>query len=159
MARLADLWTWLPEDAWEDAVAKAYVPSRYAVCLHDDGTPTPASASDHFSRLPEAARDLLADARQLHMSSLADVDPGNFARAEGSTEYCFDLATEEARILATTLDEAEGIEMRPHRSYDGSDLTYLLSVSLEDYNMNPFGAVTLTIWPMLPHGVPAFTGA
>lgn len=159
MERLAELWSWLPDSAWEDRDAKAYVPSRYAVCMHENGNVAPNDATDHLSALPAAARDLLAGAGQLHVDALVDIDPAGFAWLEGSTEYCYNLATEEARVLAATLDEAGGIEKLPHREYDGSEMTYLVSVSLEEYNNNPFDAITLTFWPMLPHGVPALTGA
>ena len=156
--RLAELWSWLPDGAWEDTEAMAYVPSRYAVCMDDGGNVASSDASDQLSALPEAARDLLAGARQLQMDALVGVDPAGFAWLEGSAEYCFDIATEEARSLATTLDDA-GIEELPHRWYDGSEVTYLFAVSLEEYNNDPFNRTTLTIWPMLPHGVPAFIGA
>jgi hypothetical protein len=154
--RLAELWSWMPAGAWEDTEAKAYVPSRYAVCMHG-ATVAPTGGSDHLSSLPAAARDLLAGARQLHMDELIGVDPAGFAWLKGSTEYCYDITTEDARSLATTLEDG-GIDELPGRpTYDGSEVTYLLSVSLEEYNGNP--GITLTVWPMLPHGVPAFTGA
>jgi hypothetical protein len=156
--RLAELWSWLPDGAWEDKGPKPYVPSRYAVCVHSGGYAAPTGASDHLSALPAAARDLLASARQLQMNSLVDVDPAGFAFAEGSTEYCYDIATEEARTLAVILDEA-GSEELPHRWYDGSEVTYVISTGLEDFSGVGFNGVTLMLWPMLPHGVPALTGA
>jgi hypothetical protein len=159
MERLAELWSWLPEDAWEDAETKPYVPSRYAVCLHHNGNTAPADAPDSLALLPVAARNLLAGASQLQVADLAALDPAGMAWLEGSNEYCYDVTAVEARTLATTLSGAEGIEEIPQRSYDGSEVFYLLSVTLEEYNAYPFNAITLAIWPMLPHGVPAFTGA
>jgi hypothetical protein len=158
MERLAELWSWLPDDAWEDAETKPYVPSRYAVCLHYNGNTAPTDAPDGLSLIPVAARNLLANASQLQ-TELAAVDPGGMVWLEGSNESCYDVTAEEARTLATALNGAEGIEELPQRSYDGSEVFYLLSVTLEEYNQNPFNAFTLAIWPMLPHGVPAFTGA
>jgi hypothetical protein len=156
--RLAGLWSWLPTGAWEEIEAKPYVPSRYAVCLHHNGNTAPADAPDGLALLPVSARNLLANASRLQVADLAAVDPGLMG-LQGLNEYCYDVTTEEARTLATTLNGAEGIDELPQRSYDGSELFYLLSVTLEEYNANPFNAITLAIWPMLPHGVPAFTGA
>jgi len=156
MERLAELWSWLPEEAWEDTDAKAFVPSRYAVCLNDDGTASPDP--DVLSLLPAATQDLLSRASQLQMDALVAVDPAGFALEEGSTMYCYDMTTEDARILAATLDEG-GVEMLPHRWYDGGEVFYILSKTVAEYNRNPFNTISLAIWPMLPHGFPAFTGA
>jgi hypothetical protein len=122
--RLAELWSWLPADAWVDQEAKAYVPSRHAVC---DVVPS--------SRLPTAAQDVLATARRIDLAALG---------FEGWSETCFDIATEEARALVTILEAAGSKEHPQSRgSWSGSEVFY----------------DQLSLWPMLPHGVPAFTGA
>jgi hypothetical protein len=154
--RLAQLWSWLPEDAWVDQEAKAYVPSRYAVCVHQGGYVNPADATGHLAGLPASAQDLLATARGLEMAALVEVDPAGLEFA--GDESCFDIRTEEARALAGIL-EAAGSEELPHRSYDGSELTYVISRDGESSTGLGFNGITLTLWPMLPHGVPAFTGA
>jgi hypothetical protein len=148
--RLAKLWSWLPEDAWEDAETKPYVPSRYAVCFLGRSV-APIDPSDHLSALPAAAQNLLSNATQLQVAELAARDPAGMA-LQGSNDDCYDVTAEEARTLATILNSAEGIE---EISYDRPEVFYLLSVTREEYN----ATITLAIWPMLPHGVPAFTGA
>ncbi len=157
--RLAELWVWLPDSAWEDTMPRPYVPSRYAVCVHSGGYVAPTDVSEHLAELPAAAQDLLAGAPRLHMASLADVDPAAFAGAAESAEYCFDITTEEARTLAMALTEA-GVEELPHRPEDGSEVWYVVSRGLdENFTGTGFDGVTVALWPMLPHGVPAFTGA
>jgi hypothetical protein len=159
MERLAELWSWLPDRAWEDTEAKAYVPSRYAVCTHSGFYGIPTGTAGLPSELPAAIHASLARARQLHLESLVGVDPAGFHGAEDSTEYCFDLPTEEARNLAMTLDEA-GVEEPLRVQYSGSAVFYELSELLdEDSAAAGFNGITISLWPMLPHGVPAFTGA
>jgi hypothetical protein len=77
---------------------------------------------------------------------LVEIDPAGIGRirkdrtaTEAPTGSCFDLSAGEALQLAGVLDEA-GAEA--------------------DFGTTELGeVVTLTIsWPMLPHGVPAFTG-
>jgi hypothetical protein len=158
-SRVADLWLWLPDTAWDDTEARAFVPSRYAVCVHDGGYVSPADASDHLAALPAAAQDLLAAAPRLDMGTLVELDPAGLRPLVGATGSCFDVATDDARSLAGILDDA-GAEQLPHRPYDGSEVTYVLTHGTDEVSTPPgFDGVTLTLWPMLPHGVPAFTGA
>lgn len=147
--RLATMWEWLPDDAWVDEQAKPFVPSSSAACVHRNGFVEPVDPSDPVSLLPASVQELLGAAPVLHLADLADVDPGGFAWLEGSGEDCFVLTTDEARLLAAALDDA-GIEEFPQRSNDFSDVGYPIADSSD---------ATLGIWPMLPHGVPAFTGA
>jgi hypothetical protein len=155
---VADLWSWLPQGAWAQPEPMAYVPSRYAVCLHSGGYVEPANIAEHVSKLPLSAQQLLANARKLYISELAEVDPAAFGGAQDSDEYCFDITTEETRTLVTALDEA-GLEELPHRSYDGGEIFYVISEGAEDFSGVGFDGVTVGIWPMLPHGVPGLTGA
>lgn len=156
--RIADLWSWVPRDAWVQPEAIAYVPSRYAVCIHNGGIVEPMKATEHLSDLPPAAQELLAEARVVRMSDLADVDPAGFATAAGSTGDCFDITTQRARALVAALDEA-GLKELPQRPYDGGEIFYVISSGLDQSPGAGFDGVTLAIWPMLPHGVPALIGA
>ena len=53
-----------------------------------------------------------------------------------------------------------GVEELPHRPYDGSEVFYVISSGFDENSTGPgFDGVTLALWPMLPHGVPALTGA
>jgi hypothetical protein len=139
MERLAGLWSWLPEEAWADTEESAYVPSGYAACLD----------SQYLAGLPTASQSLLAGARQFRIDEMADLDPAGFTLVGEWTDNCHILTTEEARTLATELS-ASGVEERPPNSYDGSEIFYSIPSELD---------ATLALWPMLPHGVPAFTGA
>lgn len=140
------------EEAWIDAESTAYVPSRYAACF-DDGS-GPVDTSEYLSQLPKAPRDLLASARRLALSGLVEIDSASTAWAKDSTAFCFDLATEEARMLVMALDEA-GVEAID----DGARDEYLVSGSLPEPEDYPeFNATVLSFVPILPHGVPAFTG-
>jgi hypothetical protein len=72
------------------------------------------------------------------------------------TGYCYDLTTEEARNLATRLTKG-GVEMAAGRESEG---IYIVSKPPGDDRSDPWNGWTLFIlWPMLPHGVPALTGA
>jgi hypothetical protein len=157
--RLSQLWSWLPDRAWDDTEAKAYVPSRYAVCLYRGYYVLPADMSNQLNRLPEAARSLLFGARHLDMAALAEADPAGF-ELSGVDDgvYCFDISTEEARTLVTALDDA-GVEEWPERPYDGSEVSYFVPKDPNTVGGPRDGDLTLTLWPILPHGVPAFTGA
>jgi hypothetical protein len=157
--RLATMWEWLPDDAWVDEQANPFVPSGYAACVHKDGYVEPVDPSDPVSLLPASAQELLGAAPVLRLADLVNVDPGGFAWLEGSGEDCFVLTTDEARLLAAALDDA-GIEEFPQRSYDFSDVGYpIADGEIADPGGIGSSEVTLGIWPMLPHGVPAFTGA
>lgn len=138
-ARMSEPWSWLPEDAWADTEESAYVPSRYAACLN----------SQYLAALPTAARSLLAGAGEFRIDEMADLDPAGFTLVGPWTHQCYIFTVEGARTLLTELS-AGGIEERPPNSYSGSEIFY--SISSE-----PDGEFSL--WPMLPHGVPAFTGA
>ena len=153
--RLAELWLWLPDAAWADKEMRPYVPPRHAVCVHGVA---PSDASDHLASLPASARDLLAGVGQLHMDEMVVIDPAIFAWFGSSNEYCYVVARDEARTLITTLDAA-GFEAVPHGGYQPSPLSFPLSKSVDEYLNNPLNTITLVVWPMLPHGVPAFTGA
>ena len=114
--------------------------------MHSHGITAPTDASEHLSELPAAAQDLLANARQLRMDSLADLDPAGltFASEEGAGgTYCFDISTEEARALAMIFDDA------------GWENSLIEPTTVGYANSEGLG---LNLWPMLPHGVPAFVG-
>jgi hypothetical protein len=153
--RLGEVWSWLPASAWDDTQAKAFVPSHYAACMQSDFVDA-IDPTEHVSQLPAAARDMLAGLPKLHRNELVKLDPAGmgFLNPAG---YCYDLTTDEARELATALTEG-GVEMPSGRE---ADLIFIASKPAGDDRSDPVGVnwTLLTLWPMLPHGVPAFTGA
>ncbi|MET0696401.1 MAG: hypothetical protein ABWZ58_03135 [Acidimicrobiia bacterium] len=143
--RLSDLWSWLPQSAWEDTEARAYVPSRYAVCIYSNRFATATEPTKHLSELPATAQEMLSGAAKVSMDELLTLDPAAFAFTPGDAadgEYCSIITTEEARSLARTFDDA-GWE---------KDAFGVVQYTTSE-------RVVLTFWPMLPHGVPGFTGA
>jgi hypothetical protein len=72
-ARLADLDGWLPDGAWADPVPRAYVASRYSVCVHvadptsppsqDHLLPPPVDPAEIVALLPQEAQAILAKDR------------------------------------------------------------------------------------------------
>lgn len=90
-ALVTDAASWLPASAWRVREIRAYVPSKYAVCV--GGRPL-IEPSRLLPLIPEPARSLLR-ARE-------------FAPHEWSG-HCTDLTTEEARALREALDAA-GLE-------------------------------------------------
>jgi hypothetical protein len=147
--RLGKLWSWLPASAWEDAEAKAFVPSHYAACMQSDSVDA-IDPTEHVSRLPAAARDMLAGTPELHTNELVNLDPAGMEFLN-PTGYCYDLTTDEARELANALTEG-GVE-KP--SGNEAELIFIASKPSGDDRSETW----LTLWPILPHGVPAFLGA
>jgi hypothetical protein len=94
-ARLADLATWLPANAWKDLQTKAFVPSSYSVCYEGgNGVGLPRV----LALLPRAAGDLLRaqENKPMPYTNLAGTFPS----------WCSELTTEEARKLERILDGA-----------------------------------------------------
>ncbi len=116
--------SWLPASAWEVRRIRAYVPSRYAICLAVGGPAPPIEPSRILPLLPEPAQDLLR-AREF---------------AAGG---CTDLTTAEARALGDALNTA-GLEQFRGQRIDLSVLAYRLEIS------GRIGAVFFE--PYLPHG-------
>lgn len=86
-----DVTSHLPKRAWADRTIRAYVPSRYAVCV--DGS---ARENERlWSLLPARAKDVLRGNR---------VGP---PRSQQPIEHCWDVTTREARALAVTLADAK----------------------------------------------------
>lgn len=126
-ALITDAASWLPASAWEVRKIRAYVPSRYAVCLAVGGPAPPIEPSRILPLLPEPARDLLR-AREF---------------APGARGGCTDLTTAEARALGDAL-KAAGLEHFKGQRIDLSVLAYRLEIS------GRIGAVIFE--PYLPHG-------
>jgi hypothetical protein len=94
--RLANPASWLPEGAWSDRRIGAYVPRRYSICL---------DAPNGLARLPGTVSDIVrATATKLRVTG--DWSPDS---------DCYGLTTEDARGIATTLEEA-GIHLDKHSS-------------------------------------------
>ena len=128
-ARLEDLVSWLPANAWEDPELRAYVPSQYSVCYM--GRDEALERSRILDMLPAPAADLLRALATTRSEVNASRGPIPF--------WCSVVTTEEARQLAGILEDAGAFRRRPELSYsyspsDGS--AELVDIGLE---------------PVLPH--------
>jgi len=123
-ARLADPASWLPASAWEDQEIKAYVASRYSVCLIAHGI----GLSRILASFPRPAEDLLRtwDRTYEEIPQLVGL-PLDL--------WCSDVTTEETRALAQILEDA-GIQEVDF----GDSLEYELQSD-----------VVLSFGPLLPH--------
>jgi hypothetical protein len=128
-ALITDAASWLPASAWEVRKIRAYVPSRYAVCFAEAGSPLPIEPSYILPLLPEPAQVLLR-ARE-------------FAPAPWGGPPCTDLTTEEARALDEALNAA-GLKQFNDRRIDPYVLAYRLEIP------GPIRAIMFE--PYLPHG-------
>ncbi len=125
-ALVTDAASWLPASAWEVRKIRAYVPSRYAICLAVGGPGPPIEPSRILPLLPERAQDLLR------------------ARPFAPWGGCTDLTTAEARALGDALIAAGLEQFRDDQRIDLSVLAYRLEIS------GRIGAVFFE--PYLPHG-------
>jgi hypothetical protein len=135
-ARLSDPGKWLPASAWVERDSRAYVASKYAVCYSGWPPDQQVEQSRLLALLPPAVRDLLGDA-PLRQGPLFG-EPGNFRPSYG---YCADMTTDEARAIATGLDDAGFHESGSSR----------LNYRIEAPGSNP-GEVDVSFEPYLPHG-------
>lgn len=114
--------------AWVDPTLRPYVPARYAIC-------------NELSDFPVAARDLLRGKEQLF--DIAGPNPSDVGGVGQKGVYCFEIATEDARVLDGILAD-QGIES--NLDVDGGAVE------------NPQGFVygeyvrLANYWPILPHG-------
>jgi hypothetical protein len=109
-AQLVDPGSWLPASAWENREIRAYVGSRYEVCLVVQpsspwgtyGNAQPLELSEILTMIPAAAADVLREAEfTVTGQTLFD---GRTPR----NDYCSDITTEKAQAIAKALD-AEGL--------------------------------------------------
>jgi hypothetical protein len=126
-ARLTDL-SWLPASAWKQRTITAYVPSRFKVCAavmskNGGGRDQGMSAARIVALLPEAAQNVLRDREW----NAREAGPG-----------CFAVTTNEARPLATALEDA-----MPAKK---GRLSYRFDAP------GPSRQVWITFNPYLPHG-------
>ena len=126
-ARLADL-SWLPASAWKQRTITAYVPSRFKVCAvvmskDGGGHVQEMSPARIVALLPEAAQKVLRDREW----NAREAGPG-----------CFAVTTNEARPLATALDDA--VPAKKGR------LVYRFNTKA------PSRQVLIAFNPYLPHG-------
>jgi hypothetical protein len=98
-ARLTDPASWLPPSAGEGLEIRAYVPSRYAVCYGAWPPDRSLQPARILTLLPAAAQDVLR-ARDSRQRARTD-DSGVLGY-----DACSEMTTEEARVLAETLDDA-----------------------------------------------------
>jgi hypothetical protein len=93
------------------------------------------------------------------MASLVEVD-AEMVNKEGWPD-CSEISTTEARALGMILDEASGVTKQREGSdylYDVSGVTYVIPTGLDEDSEPGPDEFWLTLWPVLPHGVPAFAG-
>jgi hypothetical protein len=95
-ARLADL-AWLPASAWEDPEIRAFVPSRYMVCIETD---VEVGLDGALASLPQPAEDLVRT---------WDWTAEQFI--QGYFLWCSPETTAEARALAKSVEDAGNFEL------------------------------------------------
>ena len=127
-ARLADL-AWLPARAWEDPEIRAFVPSRYMVCIETD---VEVGLDGALASLPRPAEDLVRT---------WDWTADQFI--QGYFLWCSPETTVEARALARSVEDARNFELV---SRDVFGLVYEL-VQRDPLAMD----VGVGFEPMLPH--------
>jgi hypothetical protein len=93
--RLEDPASWLPASAWEDPEIRAYVPSRYSVCLQGKKG---LGLSRVLALLPESAGDLLGAQENTRET--------NTNQAGTFVSWCSELTNDEARVLERRMDDA-----------------------------------------------------
>jgi hypothetical protein len=132
-ARLEDLTSWLPESAWEERAPKPFVASRYSVCLEtDEGQGLEAA----LVTLPRPAADQLRGLRWTH--EVIELVPGRST----IDVWCSFVMTEEARIIAEAIDEAD-------TAYSVRRDVFGLRYAFEQRDADT-ADVTLTFEPALP---------
>ena len=104
--RLTSPGSWLPATAWVDREVKAYVPATYAVCSGGWPPDRPIERARLLSLLPPAAADLLRAKGTTRHEGLFG-SPGDFHVV---VDHCSDVTSEEAHMLAQSLDDAAGFE-------------------------------------------------
>jgi hypothetical protein len=125
-ARITDPASWLPESAWEDREIRAYVPSEYTVELMGVRA---RSLSGFRDELPPAAAELVR-CKNWEVQSV-----------ESGFVYYIDFTTDEARALATAVDDA-GFEQ--DESANAYHLEYSFVLDYQD------SVVHIEFYPQLP---------
>jgi hypothetical protein len=118
--------------AWEEGEIKAYVASRYTLCLE---TEQDVGSAPLFGSLPRQAEDLVGS-WDLSYRTFADPTFPYYSR-------CSSVTTEQARALARTLEEA-GVSQGSF----GDEVTY--GVESRDPDRTD---VVVAFYPLLPHEV------
>jgi hypothetical protein len=96
-AELEDLESWLPASAWADAELRAFVPSRYSLCLQ---TGRAVELDQVLASLPRPAGDAL---RAWDLSYREHENPNPPERWH---LWCSDVTSDRARELSRLLDDA-----------------------------------------------------
>jgi hypothetical protein len=147
-ARLVDPGSWLPPSAWENREIRAYVGSRYDVCVYMEpsmGMPTyaygnaqPLELSEILTVIPAAAADLLREEFTGMGGTLADGRiPVN--------GYCSDVTTEKAQAIGKALDAA-GLPW----AFPGSVQSYRFYPPVPEDGIPT--VVVISLQTYLPHG-------
>lgn len=135
--RIEDPGSWLPASAWEDQEMRPYVPTRYSVCYDTD---LGIELDRVLASLPRKAEDLLRSWDRTFERLPVPLGNGN-----GLDIWCSDVTTEQARALASILEDA-GVGSRDL----GSERIFVTRLQGDP------GAPEITIgfWTQLPHQVP-----
>ena len=132
--------SWLPASAWKNRKIRAYVASRYAVCVRGDTRPFEPDRL--LALLPARARDLL---RTAGFDRYRPPGLPEFAHAFA----CSDMTTQEARDLDEAL-AAAGLKREGGGKGRGGEPAYTLVYRLDTPNLPD--VVSLFFEPYLPHG-------
>jgi hypothetical protein len=130
VGRLGDLASWLPASAWEDPRMRAFVPSRYSVCVEVEQE---IGLDVILARFPQEAADLLRDRNWKHDEVVDSL---------GTTLdfWCSAVTTETARAIAQIVVAGDA-------EVSGDVFGAAYEVGRRDH---PTG-VRLSFEPMLPH--------
>jgi hypothetical protein len=131
----------LPSSAWAVRKVRAYVPSRYRVCI---SSAPPTEIAHLLSLLPARAEELLRDQSWTRSEGdLVEGLGGGRTKVVGrEVDYCSDVPTEKAREVG---DALSGLE--PDTRFRTNGLAYVVA--------EPVGSVDPTaigLEPLLPHG-------
>ncbi len=145
--RLTDPGSWLPASAWENREIRAYVPSRYEVCMHMDSYAWYQSLelsekflelSEILTMFPAAPADLLREAE----FTATDQTTWDGRPING---YCSDITTEKAQAIAKALDDAGLERVQP---------SYIQAYRFIDRKgVIPRRSGTIDFATYLPHGI------
>jgi hypothetical protein len=146
-ALLVDPGSGLPASAWENREVRAYVASRYEVCVSRINSAysnlQSLELSELLTGLPTAAADLLREA-EWTVDEATAVD-WRF------DSYCSDIATEKAQAIAKALDAAGIARVDPASRVQAYWFDYREARPVQDAGWIPRRA-TIGFATYLPHG-------
>ena len=140
-ALLGDPDSVLPSSAWAVRKIRAYVPSRYAVCVSSS---PPTDIAHLLALLPARAEELLRNQSWTRSEDdLVEGLGGGRTKVVGrGIDYCSEVPTEQAREVGDALSELD-----PDTRFRTNGLAYVVAEAVG--NLNP---TTIGLEPLLPHG-------